>query len=100
METFEPEIDWPERARREWLAGSLTRQPYHSYQYVLGVGGALAVRDRLDAGTLDPETYRSFLGSTGRLPSTELFEQIGLDIERTEPYERASTAFEESLDLL
>lgn len=100
LETFEPEIDWPGRASREWLAGSLTRQPYHSYQYVLGVVGALAVRDRLDAGTLDPETYRVFLGSTGRCPSVELFEQIGLDIERTAPYERAGEAFEQYLDLL
>lgn len=100
LETFEPEVDWPERASREWLAGSLTRQPYHSYQYVLGTIGALAVRDRLDTGTLDPETYQAFLGSTGRRPSVELFERIGLDIERTAPYERAAQAFEAYLDLV
>ncbi len=100
LETFEPEVDWPERASRAWIAGSLTRQPYHSYQYVLGVVGALAVRDQLDTGTLDPEAYRMFLESTGRHPSVELFERIGLDIRRTVPYERATTTFEEYLDRL
>lgn len=100
LETFEPEVDCPECASREWLAGSLTRQPYHSYQYVLGTVGALAVRDRLDTGALDPETYRAFLESTGRRPSVELFERIGLDIERTAPYERAAKAFEAYLDLV
>ncbi|RRJ28176.1 M3 family oligoendopeptidase [Halocatena pleomorpha] len=100
LETFESEVDWPERADRAWLAGSLTREVYHSYQYVLGVVGALAVRDRLDTGALDPETYRAFLESTGRHPSVELFERVGLDIRRTGPYERAADTFEEYLDRL
>lgn len=97
--TFDPAVDWPDRVGRDWLFDhSTVRRPYHSYQYVLGVAGALAVRDQLADGTLSAETYRQFLRSTGRSPAIDSFRELGLDITTPAPYHRATATFDSLLD--
>ena len=97
-ETFDPAIPWSERDRKGWLLGSMIREPYHSYQYVLGMTGALAVRDQLASGALSPADYRQFLRETGRRPAVESFDRLGLDVRTAEPYERAADRFERYLE--
>lgn len=95
---FDPVTEFPDRARKNWLNSSLYREPYHFYQYVLGVTGALSVRDLLQSGDLTAEEYRDFLRSTGRFDPVDLFDQLGLDVTSAEPYERAAETFEAYLD--
>ncbi|WP_265108125.1 M3 family oligoendopeptidase [Halosolutus halophilus] len=94
---FRPIVDYGDRAGRNWLGTGL-REPYSSYQYVLGATGALVVRDRLRDGTLDPGTYHAFLRNTGREPPIDLFDRLGAPVATPEPYERAATAFDEYLE--
>jgi len=96
-ETFDPAIPWSDRDRTGWLLGSMIREPYHSYQYALGMTGALAVRDQLASGELAPAEYRQFLRDTGRRPAVESFERLGLDVRTAEPYEQAEDRFDRYL---
>lgn len=70
-----------------------TRELYSNYQYVLGVTGALVIRDRLRNGDLTVETYREFLRSTGCERSVDLFERVGCDVRTQTPFESAAEAF-------
>ncbi len=81
-----------------WLAGSHAREPYHHYQYILGVVGATVIFDRLTDGTLSSEEYHDFLRTGGRQPAVETFADIGIDVCSPEPYERAVSVFADYLD--
>jgi len=74
------------------------REPYSSYQYVLGATGALAVHSQLRSGELSPERYREFLRTTGRQDSVGLFETLGCDIRTEAPFETAAETFGEYVD--
>lgn len=92
---FRTPVEIDSWATRGWLVGSHGRLPYHYYQYVLGIVGALHVVDRLRDGTLSPEAYHEFLRSGGTVRSVEAFETLGLDIQSREPYERTCEAIAE-----
>lgn len=81
-----------------WLTGSHAREPYHFYQYVLGVVGATVVFDRLTDGTLSPEEYRDFLRTGGRKRAVETFADLDIDVRTDDPYERAASVFEDYVD--
>lgn len=95
---FEPAVERDEGTAAEWRRTSLIREPYHNYQYPLGVVGALAARDRLRENELTSLEYYEFLRSTGREPSVSLFDQLGLDVTTSTPYVRAATVYDELLD--
>jgi len=97
-ERFDPLVELGDRGRREWLTGALGRDTFHHYQYVLGATAALAARERLRDGDLDPETYCEFLGSTGRADPIALFERLGVDVASPSAYERAARTFGDLLD--
>ncbi|MFH5798123.1 M3 family oligoendopeptidase [Haladaptatus sp. CMAA 1911] len=78
-----------------WLTGSHAREPYHFYQYVLGVVGATVVFDRLTDGTLSPEEYRDFLRTGGKTRAVETFADLGIDVRVADPYDRAASVFED-----
>ncbi|USZ67900.1 M3 family metallopeptidase [Halorussus salilacus] len=96
---FRPVVAYDDRAGRNWL-GWGTREPYCSFQYVLGATGALVVRDRLRDGSLSPADYREFLRNTGREGVLAQFERLGIDPTSPDPYERAAEAFGGYLDEL
>ena len=97
---FEPTVERDTEARKEWLRTSLVREPYHYYQYPLGVVGALAIRDQLRGNQLTPSTYHDFLRDTGRKDSVSLFNQLGLDMTTSTPYVRAATVYDKLLNTL
>ncbi|WP_231184070.1 M3 family metallopeptidase [Haladaptatus sp. DYF46] len=78
-----------------WLVGSHAREPYHFYQYVLGVVGATVVFDGLTDGTLSPEAYRDFLRTGGKTRAVETFADLGIDVRVADPYDRAASVFED-----
>ena len=90
---FRAPVTLGDDAERMWL-GRGTRAPYDSYSYVLGVMGALAVREQLRAGELTPDEYRGFLEATGCKSSVELFKLLGCDVTTPDPFERATGAFD------
>lgn len=90
---FAPTVKRNENTRKDWLRESLIREPYHSYQYSLGVTGALAVHDRLQEDEMTPNEYREFLQNTGRKKSVASFEHLGLDVTTSIPYERAAAVY-------
>lgn len=95
LDEFDPVYDRegiPERLEDIGL-----RIPYSSYQYVLGAVGALAVRKRLENGTLSPADFRQFLAETGRSP-LETFENLKIDIQSGQAYDQATTRFDRYLD--
>jgi oligoendopeptidase F len=94
---FRPAVAYDDRAGRNWLGRGM-RDPYSSFQYVLGATGALVVRDRLRDGSLTPSEYRDFLRSTGRSDLLVQFELLGLDVTSAAPYERAAETFAGYLD--
>ncbi|MFC4448241.1 M3 family oligoendopeptidase [Halorussus aquaticus] len=89
---FRPEVAYDDRAGRNWL-GQGTRDPYSSFQYVLGATGALVVRDRLREGSLSPARFRDFLRNTGRKDLLAQFEALGIDVTSPATYERAAETF-------
>ncbi|MFB6087335.1 MAG: M3 family oligoendopeptidase [Haloarculaceae archaeon] len=89
---FEPRVVFDDRAGRNWL-GRGAREPYSSYQYVLGATGALAVRDLLRTDELAVADYREFLRSTGERDGVESFAALGCDVTTPEPFERAAATF-------
>lgn len=95
---FDPALEQGDRSRYEWLTGALYREAFHHYQYVIGAVGALTVRESLRDGDLDAGRYRAFLTSTGRTDPLEAFADLGLHLRTSEPYERATAAFEGYLD--
>ena len=90
---FYAPVEYPEETSRE-LPVSGIRDPYCYYQYVLGATGALAVKRRLDDGSLSTAEYREFLRSTGRSDAVRQFEQFGCDLQTPEPFETAARTFE------
>ena len=92
-EEFHPAVVPDDRTPSEWLAWSHAREPYHNYQYALGITAALVVADRLREGRLDPETYREFLEVGGTRRSLEQFRSLGVDVTEPDPYERAVERF-------
>lgn len=94
---FRPVVAYDDRAGRNWLGRGM-REPYSSFQYVLGATGALVVRDRLRDGSLTPAEYRDFLRNTGRRDVLTQFETLGIDVTSPEPYERAAETFDGYLD--
>ena len=98
LDEFEPVYDHEGVVDR--VGGIGTRTPYSSYQYVLGAAGALAVRDRLQDGSLSPEAYRTFLRQTGRRPPLDSFAVLDIDIQSERPFERATATFDSYLDEL
>lgn len=98
MDLYDPTVSQSSRMQKGWLIGTLIREPYHHYQYTLGATGALAVRERLESGALSPGKYQTFLSETGRRSAVESFEQLGLDLQTTAPYERAAGRFDAYLD--
>ncbi|WP_115863688.1 M3 family oligoendopeptidase [Halorussus litoreus] len=96
---FQPEVASDDREGRDWLGRGM-REPYSSFQYVLGATGALVVRERLRDGSLTPEDYRDFLRNTGRRDPVAQFESLGMDPTSAAPYERAAEAFAGYLDAL
>lgn len=95
---FYPGVAEADGVRSPWLASSLARKPYHYYQYVLGVAGALGVHRRLRDGSLSVGTYREVLRSTGRTDAVALFDRLGMDLESAAPFEAAAEAFAGFLD--
>lgn len=95
LSEFRPPVTIDTWAERGWLVGSHGRLPYHYYQYVLGIVGALHTVDRLLDGTLKPEAYHEFLRAGGTVRSVEAFETLGLDIRSREPFERTCAVVEE-----
>jgi oligoendopeptidase F len=89
---FQPAVEPPEADRR-WLAGSYRREPYHHYQYVLGVAGATAVFDGLHAGALTPADYRAFLRTGATEDSVTMLSRLGADPREASTYERAAEVF-------
>lgn len=83
-----------EGVEQGWLVSSYARPPYHFYQYVLGIVGALRSVERLLEGDLTAEEYHDFLQQGGTVRSVEAFETLGLDIQSQEPFERACATFE------
>lgn len=81
-----------------WLIGSHAREPYHFYQYVLGVVGATVIFDRLTDDSLAPEEYLDFLRIGGKKRAVETFADIGIDVRSPDPYERAASVFADYLD--
>ena len=94
---FRPAVEYDDRAGRNWL-GTGRRDPYSSFQYVLGITGALVVRDRLREGSLTPTEYHDFLRNTGRESVVSQFDRLGIDVASPEPYERAAATIDEYLD--
>ncbi|WP_137287367.1 M3 family oligoendopeptidase [Halorussus salinisoli] len=94
---FRPEVAYDDRAGRNWL-GRGARDPYSSFQYVLGATGALVVRDRLREGSLTPAEFRDFLRNTGRRDLLAQFDRLGIDVTSAVPYERAAETFAGYLD--
>ncbi len=92
-EFYEP-VEFGEQTGQN-LPVSGIREPYSSYQYVLGATGALSVYSQLSSGELSPASYRKFLRSTGRQDSVSLFESVGCDVRTPEPFERAAKTFGE-----
>jgi oligoendopeptidase F len=97
-EEFHAPVVPDEYANSGWLVGSHAREPYHFYQYVLGVGGATVVFDRLTDGTLSPEEYRDFLRTGGKMRAVETFADLGIDVRAADPYDRAASIFEDYVD--
>ena len=94
---FQPAVEPPETDRR-WLAGSYRREPYHHYQYVLGVAGATAVFDGLRGGDLTPADYRSFLRTGATEDAVTMLSQLGADPREAATYERAAAVFDRYVD--
>ncbi|UPW00545.1 M3 family metallopeptidase [Halorussus gelatinilyticus] len=94
---FRPAVEYADRAGRDWLGRGM-RDPYSSFQYVLGATGALVVRNRLREGSLTPAEYRDFLRQTGRRDLPDQFDALGIDVTSAEPYERAAETFAGYLD--
>lgn len=94
---FQPEVADDDRSGRKWLGRGM-REPYSSFQYVLGATAALVVRDRLREGSLAPADYLDFLRNTGRRDPLAQFESLGMDPTSAAPYERAAEAFAGYLD--
>ena len=88
--TFHPEIEPDDHWERSWLARAHVREPYHHYQYALGVTGAIAVTDALDVGSLSTDAYREFLEFGGTKPAIDQFAHLGVDLETPTPYRRAA----------
>jgi oligoendopeptidase F len=97
-EEFHAPVVPDEYTRSGWLTGSHAREPYHFYQYVLGVVGATVVIDRLMDGTLSPEEYHDFLRTGGQKRAVETFADLDIDVRAADPYERAVSVFEDYLD--
>jgi oligoendopeptidase F len=89
---FRPDVAYDDRAGRNWLGRGM-RDPYSSFQYVLGATGALVVRDRLRDGSLTAAEYHDFLRRTGWSGLLEQFESLGLDVTSAAPYEHAAETF-------
>jgi oligoendopeptidase F len=94
---FYSPVDFGDQAGRN-LPVSGIREPYSSYQYVLGAAGALAVHSQLRAGDLSPASYHEFLRSTGRRPAVDSFASLGCDVQTPEPFERATESFGSYVD--
>ncbi len=73
---------------RGWRRQAYQRGPCHSYQYVVGAVGAVAVHDRLRSGSLSPDEYREFLRTTGRRDSLDTLATLGVDPTASTPYDR------------
>ena len=96
--TFHPEIEPDDRWARSWLARAHVREPYHHYQYALGVTGAIAVTDALASGSLSTDAYREFLEFGGTKPALEQFAHLGVDLTTPKPYWRAADRLDALLD--
>jgi oligoendopeptidase F len=94
---FQPAVEPPETDRR-WLAGSYRREPYHHYQYVLGVAGAAAAFDGLRDGNLTPADYGEFLRTGATKDSLTMLSRLGADPRKAETYERAAAVFGRYVD--
>lgn len=82
---------------RYWLNQDLSRPPYFSYLYLVGICGGLTVADRLLSATStdECERYRNFLrAGTSRSP-TDLLALLDLDFRSGRPVERALKTYEE-----
>lgn len=99
-EQFLPMVEPGEYGEQAWLRAGFTRDPYASYQYVLGAAGALAVAGRLRDGDLDPGTYRETLSLGGSVPSLEWFERLGLDARDGGMVGEATRRFDDLVDRL
>jgi len=93
-------VDLRPEDRTRWLRQDLSRRPYFSYLYLLGMCGALAVDRRLAEGSLSPETYRSFLRAGSSDYPTALLDRIGLDFASGEPVARALSTYGDYVDEL
>lgn len=71
-----------------WRREAYARKPYHSYQYVIGAVGAVAVHRALRDGDLSPGAYREFLENTGRRDSMDSLATLGVDPTDAEPFEK------------
>lgn len=91
--TFLEPVDLRPADRRRWLAQDLSRRPYFSYRYLLGMCGALAVDRRLHDGRLDPERYRSFLRAGSSEYPVELLDRPGIDVATGDPLEAAVSRY-------
>lgn len=80
MAADDPGVGW----RREAYA----REPYHSYQYVVGAVAAVSAYGRLRSGDLSTDRYCEFLETTGRRDTASSFGVLGVDVTAAEPYER------------
>jgi oligoendopeptidase F len=94
---FQPAVEPPGTDRR-WLAGSYRREPYHHYQYALGVAGATAVFDGLRAGDLTPADYRTFLRTGATEDAVTMLSRLGADPREAATYERAAAVFGHYVD--
>lgn len=94
---FQEPLSADEETGRTWVGDNQAHRTYGSYQYVLGRASAHSVADRLENGDLLPETYQSFLQAGSSAYPMELFEDLGLDMTTSEPYENAIIAFDEQL---
>lgn len=100
LETFQTHVEADDRWDGSWLARAHVREPYHHYQYALGVTGAVAVTDALADGSLSADAYREFLAFGGTKPSLEQFAHLGVDPTSSEPYRRAAARLDAVLDEL
>lgn len=78
-----------------WRQHAFAREPYHSYQYVVGAVAAVSLYHRLRDGTLGTDGYLAFLASTGKRDALEALEAVGVDVTAPDPYERVATEVRE-----